>query len=102
MQHPLRWPGRITYRGILPEPVQDHIIMSDAESKLLAHAEYWDDRYANVGPERQVHEWFRSFRDLEPFLEQYLFQVRPPRTAPDILHLGSGDSVGQFARFVSP
>jgi len=66
--------------------------MSDAETKRLAHAEYWDGRYAEVGPDEQVHEWFRSFNDLEPFFARHLFQVRGPETAPKILHLGSGDS----------
>ncbi|KIX96537.1 uncharacterized protein Z520_07803 [Fonsecaea multimorphosa CBS 102226] len=66
--------------------------MSEAESKRLAQAEYWDERYAKVGPDEQVHEWFRSFDDLAPFLDRHLFQVRGPETAPKILHLGSGDS----------
>lgn len=67
--------------------------MTDAEVKRLAYAEYWDERYAEVGQGRQVHEWFRSFGDLESFLSRRLFQVRGPETAPKILHLGSGDSV---------
>lgn len=67
--------------------------MPDAETKHLAHADYWDERYASVAPENQVHEWFRSFNDLEPFLDRHLFQVRGPEMAPKILHLGSGDSV---------
>ena len=70
--------------------------MSDAETKRLALAEYWDERYANVGPDQQVHEWFRSFNDLESFFARHLFQVRGPETAPKILHLGSGDSVSPW------
>ncbi|KIV94979.1 hypothetical protein PV10_02689 [Exophiala mesophila] len=66
--------------------------MTTAELKRLAHSEYWDERYAEVGPNEQVHEWFRSFSDLQPFLDQHLFQVRKPETSPRILHLGSGDS----------
>ncbi|OCT54692.1 Methyltransferase type 11 [Cladophialophora carrionii] len=66
--------------------------MSEAELKRLAHAEYWDERYAKVGPEEQVHEWFRSFKDLAPFFDRHLLQVRRPETQPRILHLGSGDS----------
>ncbi|KAL8836219.1 MAG: hypothetical protein Q9170_002996 [Blastenia crenularia] len=66
--------------------------MSDAETKRLAHPEYWDDRYAEVGSGKVVHEWFRSFNDLELFFDRYLFQVRGPQTTPKILHLGSGDS----------
>ncbi|KAL9596060.1 MAG: hypothetical protein Q9219_006046 [cf. Caloplaca sp. 3 TL-2023] len=65
--------------------------MLDPEGQHLAHAEYWDERYAQVGPTEQVHEWLRSFRDLEPFLNRHLFQPRGPETAPKILHLGSGD-----------
>ena len=67
--------------------------MSKAESKQLAQREYWDERYNKVSPDEQVHEWFRSFNDLLPFLDRHLFQIRGPKTAPMILHLGSGDSV---------
>ena len=67
--------------------------MSDEEGKRLADPSYRDSRYANVGPDEQVHEWFKSFKDLESFLDSYLFQARGPETAPKILHLGSGDSV---------
>ncbi|RMD41793.1 hypothetical protein DV735_g3301, partial [Chaetothyriales sp. CBS 134920] len=66
--------------------------MSEAELKRLAYAEYWDERYGQVGPDEQVHEWFRSFDDLGPFFDRHLFQVRSPETNPKILHLGSGDS----------
>src|ERR1700754_3318942 len=69
---------------------------STAELKRIAHPEYWDERYASVGPGEQVHEWFRSFDDLKPFLDRHLFQVRAAQTAPRILHLGSGDSVSFF------
>lgn len=65
----------------------------DDETKRLAHSEYWNDRYAEVGSDKQVHEWFRSFNDLEPFFDRHLFPVRGPETVPRILHLGSGDSV---------
>ena len=67
--------------------------MSDAEVKRLAYSEYWNERYAEVGSDGQVHEWFRSFTDLEPFFTRHLFQIRGPETLPKILHLGSGDSV---------
>ncbi len=75
------------------EPCYFKTTMSEAESKRLAHSEYWNERYAEVGPDEQVHEWFRSFNVLESFLGRNLFQVRAPETAPQILHLGSGDSV---------
>ena len=68
-----------------------------AELERLAHPEYWDERYAEVSPDEQVHEWYRSFNDLMPFFDRHLFQVRGPETAPKILHLGSGDSVSSSA-----
>lgn len=71
--------------------------LSTAELKRLAHSEYWDERYAEVGPDEQVHEWFRSFNDLKPFFERHLFSARAADTAPRILHLGSGDSVSYQA-----
>jgi EEF1A lysine methyltransferase 4 len=76
-----------------PATHNSDLLMSDAEAKRLANAEYWDGRYAKVGSDGQVHEWFRSFGDLEPFFARHLFQSRGPETAPRILHLGSGDSV---------
>lgn len=67
--------------------------MADAEAERLAHADYWDERYNEAGPDNRLHEWFRSFGDLEPFFDKHLFQAREPGTNPRILHLGSGDSV---------
>jgi hypothetical protein len=69
--------------------------MGDEENERLAHADYWDERYAQAAGEgeQQVHEWFRSFDDLSEFFDGNLFQTRSPDTAPRILHLGSGDSV---------
>ena len=72
--------------------------MSEAESRQLAQPEYWDKRYAEVGPESQLHEWFKSYKELVPFLNRHLFKVRSPETAPMILHLGSGDSVSPNAK----
>ncbi|KAI0179903.1 S-adenosyl-L-methionine-dependent methyltransferase [Hypoxylon sp. FL1284] len=66
--------------------------MADEESKRLAHADYWDERYSGVQPDGRLHEWFRSFSDLEEFFDRNLFQIRKPDTTPSILHLGSGDS----------
>jgi hypothetical protein len=70
--------------------------MSAAELERLAHSEYWDERYAKVGLDEQVHEWFRSFNDLVPFFERHLFQQQKAETNPRILHLGSGDSVSYW------
>lgn len=67
--------------------------MADSEIKRLVLAEYWNERYATVDPDQQLHEWFRTFIELEPFFTRHLFQTRPPETEPTILHLGSGDSV---------
>ena len=65
--------------------------MSEAELERLSHADYWDERYSEVGPDQQVHEWFRSFEDLLPFFQQNL--LTRPGSEVKILHLGSGDSV---------
>ncbi|KEF58974.1 uncharacterized protein A1O9_03817 [Exophiala aquamarina CBS 119918] len=65
---------------------------TESELKRLAHCEYWDERYARAGPDEQVHEWFRSFDDLVPVFDRHVFRLREPKTAPKILHLGSGDS----------
>jgi hypothetical protein len=65
----------------------------DKELERLAEPSYWDTRYAETQPGKQLHEWFRSYGDLEPFLAHYLFQLYPAKSRPRILHLGSGDSV---------
>jgi hypothetical protein len=67
--------------------------MSPEESERMVLSEYWDERYSEVQPDKQLHEWFKSFRDIEAFLEQHLLQIKSPDTSPEILHLGSGDSV---------
>lgn len=64
----------------------------DEENKRLAYAEYWDDRYAETEG-GQLHEWFRSFKDLDEFFSRHFFEAYPHGAAPRILHLGSGDSV---------
>jgi hypothetical protein len=71
-----------------------HLTMpgDDSENERLAHADYWDDRYAQTQQGQQVHEWFRSFQDLDEFFSRHLFQTRAADTSPHILHLGSGDS----------
>jgi EEF1A lysine methyltransferase 4 len=76
--------------------------MTEAEAERLAHASYWDERYSEVGSDGNVHEWFRSFEDLEPFFETNLFKAFPAESSPKILHLGSGDSVSSSQKlFVS-
>lgn len=48
------------------------IHVSDTKTKRLASSEYWDERYAEVRSAKQVHEWFRTFDDLEPFFGRHL------------------------------
>jgi len=79
-------------------PQQPHTSNSAMVSsdQALSHASYWDERYQQSnGSSDPTHEWFRSFADLDPFLQSNLFTV-PGLTAPEdplVLHLGSGDSV---------
>jgi hypothetical protein len=65
--------------------------MSEEDQKALSTQEHWDSRYAG-GREDGLgeHEWFRSFKELRPFLVKHL-----PSHAirPRILHLGCGTSV---------
>ncbi|XWX00070.1 hypothetical protein V2A60_008087 [Cordyceps javanica] len=63
----------------------------DEENERLAYADYWDDRYAQTEG-GQLHEWFRSFKDLNEFFGRHFYETYPPSAAPRILHLGSGDS----------
>ncbi|KAH7035970.1 uncharacterized protein B0I36DRAFT_319463 [Microdochium trichocladiopsis] len=80
----------------------------DEENERLAHADYWDGRYAETqatASDQQLHEWFRSAQDLEDFFTKHLYTPRPPPSPspsaaasaaasdPLILHLGSGDSL---------
>lgn len=68
---------------------------SDEEGKALATPEFWDSRYDKADGENPTHEWFRSFSALKPFFEAHLFMGKPAEGNPRIIHLGSGDSVGQ-------
>ncbi|KAI7265264.1 hypothetical protein KC343_g3314 [Hortaea werneckii] len=65
---------------------------ADKDAQALAHAEFWDERYTKSDGSGPTHEWFRSYSDLEPFLERHLFKTYPPARNPGILHLGAGDS----------
>jgi hypothetical protein len=68
--------------------------MSDVE-EVFSKLEYWDEYYAKSNGQAPIHEWLRSFADLEEFFQRSLFKA-PGFTAPDnpvVLHLGSGDSV---------
>ena len=64
----------ISILDLCPTQVQNAITMSTptTELKRLAHSEYWDERYARAGPDKQVHEWFRSFNDLMPLFDRHL------------------------------
>lgn len=66
---------------------------NDERPEALARAEYWDGRYAKSDGLAPTHEWFRTYRDLQPFLERHLFEPFKPALNPKILHLGAGDSV---------
>lgn len=64
------------------------------EGAALGHASFWDERYSKAGDSTEpTHEWFRDFASLELFFEKHLFANRKADTKPEILHLGSGDSV---------
>ncbi|KAH8159720.1 hypothetical protein CIB48_g8527 [Xylaria polymorpha] len=65
---------------------------SDEELAILAEPGYWDSQYNKTQSGQQLHEWFRSFADLEDFLKLSLFQAHSAESNPRILHLGSGDS----------
>lgn len=81
----------------------------------LATAEYWNARYSRTPhsandveidndndnendhrPPPPTHEWLRTFKTLQPFLQRHLYAPYPPHSRPRILHLGSGDSVRFF------
>jgi hypothetical protein len=67
---------------------------AEEENERLQYADYWDERYSQTTSENeQVHEWFRSFKDLDEFFNRHLLSVYPFSDNPHILHLGSGDSV---------
>ncbi|KAI0137440.1 S-adenosyl-L-methionine-dependent methyltransferase [Xylariales sp. AK1849] len=66
--------------------------MADSESAQMRNAEYWDTRYQETEPDKQLHEWFRSYEQLEKFFTETIYAWSAPETAPKILHLGSGDS----------
>lgn len=69
--------------------------MTKEEDQALSRPDFWDKRYAQGDGEQPTHEWFRSYKDLEPFLRSNLFEGKgfTPSDNPLILHLGSGDSV---------
>ncbi|KAI1293216.1 S-adenosyl-L-methionine-dependent methyltransferase [Xylaria venustula] len=65
---------------------------SDEKLAELAKSEYWDTRYAETESGEQLHEWFRSYADIEEFFKRSLFHTHSAESNPRILHLGSGDS----------
>ncbi|EKJ73459.1 hypothetical protein FPSE_06377 [Fusarium pseudograminearum CS3096] len=69
--------------------------MTIKEDQQLSNSEYLDSRYVASNGDDPIHEWFRSFEHLQPFLGKNLLE-QPGRAAqdnPKVLHLGSGDSV---------
>jgi hypothetical protein len=69
--------------------------MTAEEDQALGRPDYWDSRYSKSDGEAPTHEWFRSFADLEPFFQNNLLGLQSFKAEdnPQILHLGSGDSV---------
>ncbi|KZL74419.1 methyltransferase type 11 [Colletotrichum incanum] len=65
-----------------------------SEAEALATPEFWNERYTKSDGSNPTHEWFRTFAALEPYFQKHLFSQRSPESAPRIMHLGSGDSVG--------
>lgn len=72
------------------------------EPNALATPEYWDAQYSRSTGDAPVHEWFRSFSELESTFQDVLSgwhgpgsggSVEDSADGPLILHLGSGDSV---------
>lgn len=74
------------------------------EDRALVYSGYWDDHYSKSEGEEPTHEWFRSFVDLQPFLQTHLFESQglKPQDNPLILHIGSGDSVSYSAAWPGP
>ncbi|KAL7926377.1 S-adenosyl-L-methionine-dependent methyltransferase [Trichoderma austrokoningii] len=68
--------------------------MATEGDKVLAHTDHWDSHYSNSDGEAPVHEWYRSFSELEPFFRENLFGLQGFKAEdnPLILHIGSGDS----------
>ncbi|KZL66493.1 methyltransferase type 11 [Colletotrichum tofieldiae] len=66
-----------------------------SEAEALATPEFWNERYTRSDGANPTHEWFRTFAALEPYFQRHLFSRRSPESAPRIMHLGSGDSVGR-------
>jgi hypothetical protein len=69
--------------------------MAAESDQQLQYASFWDAKYSQSDGSQPVHEWFRNFEQLEPFLTKYVFSVPgfKPNDNPLILHAGSGDSV---------
>ncbi|KAI6714215.1 hypothetical protein JHW43_003252 [Diplocarpon mali] len=67
---------------------------SEKELEELSRPEYWDARYAAKsagagGKDMKSFEWFRDFRKLKRFFEEWL---PAPGGAEVLLHLGCGNS----------
>ena len=70
--------------------------MTSSDATALTTAEFWDEYYTKSGDGQEpVHEWLRSFAELEEFLRPALLDVPglSGQDSPLIVHLGSGDSV---------
>ena len=58
--------------------------IDDAE---LATADYWNDRYEEIGAE-EAYDWFRDWEQLGAWFKDHL-----SRPHANVLHLGCGNSV---------
>jgi hypothetical protein len=77
--------------------------MSLKEAQALTYSEFWDDRYTKAVGTKPTHEWFRTFDALEPFFNRHFFDRAEAKGKDQrVLHLGSGDSVGDFLGHSNP
>ena len=56
----------------------------------LATADYWNDRYEEIGAE-EAYDWFRDWEQLEAWFKDHL-----SRPHANVLHLGCGNSVSSL------
>jgi len=86
------------------------MVMNTAQLKELSTTSYWDTRYTveqqqqrdkdkgssestEQGQEEREYEWFRTFDQIKPFLEQHLPSAS---SSVRILQLGCGTSVSDL------
>lgn len=85
--------GRHIIQSILSKRTFPEMGSKEESLRELAHPEYWDARYSKDDADAKVYDWLRHFDALEPFLTKHL---PPVASEPEILHLGSGNSVSLY------